>query len=465
MLEGKLDVSAMPRPEFFDGVENTSALTQFARSTAAYVLGFQRTFGVKFYAISPQNELNFETFYNSCTYPQSEQYIAALVALRKEFDKYPELRTIKLIGPEDLLGGDAYGLWEYGKQPQAVDPTIHKNLKYLTEIAKNQEAMDAMDFFCIHGYSADGVTTAGGNPQLWNWWAKGWGASPAEGLPNNVLGFTQYGKKCWMTESSGEAYEWLSPSNGFPKDGAYSIALKIYQALVAGKQSAYIYWQMSDGRASSSEALTDSTQQATSPKFVAMKHFSKFIRPGAQRMDVEITDAPNVLCVAYQDTKTDIRTAVLINTAATESVLDFYAYEAIIPEASVNTTYYTSSPTSLWQQKSSDFIISNLKLPPYSVVTVVAQRPTSVLNKPLTSPLDVNVTITAQQEHVLIRCDELISSVRVYDIMGKLWYSVPVSSGTTTVIVPTAQLASGLLTIEVETDRKQKVVRQFGLTR
>src|SRR6185369_8530846 len=56
---GKLDVSNTPLAVFNDGTGPTSALTQFARCTAAYVKGIQDRYGVKYYAISIQNELNF----------------------------------------------------------------------------------------------------------------------------------------------------------------------------------------------------------------------------------------------------------------------------------------------------------------------------------------------------------------------------------------------------------------------
>lgn len=134
---GRLDVSNTPLQVFNDqsmgGSGPTSALTQFARSTAAYIAGYQRFHKIKFYAISIQNELNFEQFYNSATYPLSSQYITALKIVRAEFDKYPELKDIKIMGPEDLLGGDAYGLWEYGGP-------VHKNLQYLHNIDRDADA-------------------------------------------------------------------------------------------------------------------------------------------------------------------------------------------------------------------------------------------------------------------------------------------------------------------------------------
>ena len=107
---GMLDTSDTPLAVFNDGTGPTSALTQFARSTAAYLRGFQNRYGVHLYAISIQNELNFETFYNSAFYPLSSQYIAALKRVRAELDAYPDLTSIRIIGPEDLLGGDAYGM-------------------------------------------------------------------------------------------------------------------------------------------------------------------------------------------------------------------------------------------------------------------------------------------------------------------------------------------------------------------
>lgn len=166
--------------------------------------------------------MNFEEFYNSCTYPLSAQYIAALKAVRAEFDQYADLAPIKLMGPEDLLGGDAYGMWQYGSGATAV----HKNLQYLQNIAADPVAASALSFFCIHGYASDGVTAAGATPTQWNWWLDGWTTSPAAGIPANAKGTAAYGKKSWMTETSGEAAAWLSPGSGFPNQGAWSIALR-----------------------------------------------------------------------------------------------------------------------------------------------------------------------------------------------------------------------------------------------
>jgi hypothetical protein len=57
----------------------------------------------------------------------SSDYIIALKAVRAELDKYPDLASIQLMGPEDLLGGDACAMWQLG----GGRSTAHKNLQYL----------------------------------------------------------------------------------------------------------------------------------------------------------------------------------------------------------------------------------------------------------------------------------------------------------------------------------------------
>ena len=76
---------------------------------------------------------------------------------------------------------------------------IHKNLQYIQNIEANAEAAKSVDFYCIHGYSSDGVNSAGASPTEWKWWADGWQTSPSAGIPSNVNGFKAYNKKSWMT--------------------------------------------------------------------------------------------------------------------------------------------------------------------------------------------------------------------------------------------------------------------------
>jgi O-glycosyl hydrolase len=365
---GRLDTSGTPRAEFDDGTGPTSALTQFARCTAAYLRGFQQIHKVRFYAISLQNELNFEEFYNSCTYPLSAGYLAALKALRTELDRYPDLAEIRIMGPEDLLGGDAYGLWQYG----GGSTTIHKNLQYLQNLGADPEASAALDFFCIHGYASDGVSAASATPGLWHWWANGWSASPAPGIPSNVKGFTGYGRKSWMTETSGETPVWLAPASGFPGAGAWSLALRIHQALTTGQQSAWVYWQLTDGNATSASTLTSASEGANAPKYAAAKHYFRYIRPGAVRVEATVSGATNLLAAAFvHDTHRTI-TVVMLNTSPDSQNATVQLPSE--PGPFVGIRAFISSDSGYWQPVPAPITSSSVAvtLPGYGVLTLYA---------------------------------------------------------------------------------------------
>ncbi|MDX2195054.1 MAG: BACON domain-containing carbohydrate-binding protein [Cytophagales bacterium] len=376
---GRLDVSNTPLPVFFDGVQNTSALTQYARCLVAYLRGFQNRFNVKFYAISIQNELNFETFYNSAFYPLSSQYITAVVAARREMDKYPDLKDIKIMGPEDLLSGADYALWQYGGGAS----TVHKNLQYLQNIGLDTAATRAVDYFCIHGYAADGVGSAGADPVSWGRWANGWTSSPAPGIPATANGFRFYNKKSWMTETSGEDPAWLYPGSGFPSGGGFGIALNIHQAFTTGHESGYVYWQMADGDANSTGgALTGSSQQANAPKYNAFKHYSKYIRPGAVRINSTVTGTANISISTYIHDANLTYTIVLINSNNASRTVTINIPTS--PFVMTTFTGRTSSNGSLWQA-SSHTVAGNqisVTLPAYGVMTLYGKgtNPLGTLN-------------------------------------------------------------------------------------
>lgn len=341
---GVLDTSDKPLAELADRSGPTSALSQFARITAAYVLGFQRAYGVRFYALSLQNELNFETFYNSCSYPDARGYAAAIKALRKELNRLPELRDIKLIGPEDLLGADAYALWQFG------DPRtpVHKNLQYLATLARDKAAMSALSFVAVHAYANDGVHAAGDDEQMWRWFMDGWSKAPAPGLPEKVEGVRSYGKKSWMTELSGEASVWAPVPGGQLSDSALGLALKIHRGLTVGEQSAWLYWQLVDGEGVRGETLTDSALRARAPKYVAFKHFARHVRPGSCVQPVALDRAHDELAVSAYRHPVHGTTVVLINSSTQPQKLVLDA--ALIGSDVGAIAAYTSNAFMPWQR-------------------------------------------------------------------------------------------------------------------
>jgi hypothetical protein len=286
-------------------------------------------------------------------------------------DKYPDLAGIRIMGPEDLIGGDAYALWQYG----SGGSTVHKNLQYLQNVAADSQAATALGFFCIHGYASDGVSAANATPVSWNWWANGWPGSPAAGIPANVKGFQFYGKKSWMTETSGEAPSWLSPAVGFPNNGAWSIALRIHQALTAGQQSGWVYWQLTDGNPVGAQTLTSSTLTNSSPKYVAAKHFFRYIRPGSMRVNATVLGTTNLLASAYLHETNGTLTVVLINTSsnAQSATLNLPSTPVGIGSLQV----FTSSNSNLWLTSSIPVTggAAPIMVPGYGVVTLYAVAP------------------------------------------------------------------------------------------
>ncbi len=368
---GILDVSGTPLSQLNDGTADTSALTQFARGLAAFLRGFQNTYSVQFSAISIQNELDFEEFYNSAKYPLAAQYVAALLAARAELDQYPDLANIKIIGPEDVIGDDAYALWQYGSGSTEND----KNLKFVQAVEADAGSAAALGGFAIHGYGADGVASAGANAQGWDWWANGWTASPAAGIPANVAGFTSFGLESWMTETSGEDVEWLASSTGdggFPDNGSFSIAVELYDALTTGQESAWLYWQLTDGSPSNDSdvgTLTDATQLANAAKYNAVKHYFRYIRPGAQRVAATVSGGGSVLASAFVLDTAPALTVVLINEATTAATVAM-----TLPATPAVTSFeaHTSSNGSYWQPSTVGVIggTASVPIPGYGVVTL-----------------------------------------------------------------------------------------------
>lgn len=178
-----------------------------------------------------------------------------------------------------------------------------------------------------------------------------------------------------MTETSGENVAWLFPATGFPREGAFSIALNIHQALTTGNESAYVYWQMHDGASNATGAtLTGSIEQANAPKYNAFKHFSKFIRPNSTRLATSITGVANVLSTAYVNNMGNELTIVLINVNSAASNFSIAVPTSIINGQAFNT--FTSRNGSYWQNTTITNIGNSLSIamPAYSVMTLNARN-------------------------------------------------------------------------------------------
>jgi len=290
-------------------IQTPDNLTQFARYVAAYVKGFQQAYGVPLYGVSIQNELRFWQPYPSTVYSPSD-YVNALKAVGAEFAR--DGITTKIMGPEDVGvdGGDITAA----------------QMSYINAVKADPVAKSYLDTYIIHGYAGNGVSPGSSEAN----WADYWNKIAADG------------KQSWMTETSGEQNAWVSfDSSGHP-NGALSVALNMHQALAYGNVNAYVYWQMNDGKAQTQNTL-EGFFDTTSLKYNAAKHYMKFIRPGAVRLDASPDTVTGISVDAFVEPDNSL-TVELINASAvaTQTTIS-------IPNSNyVNFTEYLTTATQPW---------------------------------------------------------------------------------------------------------------------
>jgi O-glycosyl hydrolase len=205
--------------------------------------------------------------------------------------------------------------------------------------------------------------------QAWDWWVRGWSATPQGTLPPSIAGFSAYGKRSWMTETSGDQTFWPTPAMGAAQQGALHVAIKIHHALTAGAESAWLHWQFAEDRASEF-SLTDREQGANGAKYVAAKHFFKPIRPDAKRIEASAS-APSLLVSAYLHEADQTLTVVAINTGTTDQVAPISVQG--LTGRLIGLRTYTSSPAARWQVGQANPEQPAVTVPAYGIVTLQAQ--------------------------------------------------------------------------------------------
>jgi O-glycosyl hydrolase len=114
------------------------------------------------------------------------------------------------------------------------------------------------------------------------------------GWDNNPNGLASDGKQNWWVETGDGGGAWRTGlASG--QNPAITVALKMQNALVYSDAAAYIYWQFADGGTTSpGQYGLVGTAQVTNPtaskKYDAFMQFSRYIRPGAQRIDAVFSD-------------------------------------------------------------------------------------------------------------------------------------------------------------------------------
>ncbi|MGA2061522.1 MAG: LamG-like jellyroll fold domain-containing protein [Thermoguttaceae bacterium] len=275
------------------GRVNPDMWTEWAEYVLSDVKAWEQMAGVPMYAFSFQNEPNVPTSYNSCTFdiiandvnnPSAgstqghwDIYGDAVQALATELAANPDITT-KFFGPElSQLGG--------GSSLTSCNPYNLGNYNAVRQDLISRGLLDVLDGWATHEYT----NASGGDAALWDAWYNG-SAHAANIISNgtsNTLdwlgptpGIAGDNKEIWQTETDGEANTWT-------KDGAMSYGLKIQNALVYGHVSGYTVWDLVSYNVGDSYGmvdLADINNPTNSYKYDAMKQFSRYINPGAQRI-------------------------------------------------------------------------------------------------------------------------------------------------------------------------------------
>lgn len=253
--------------------EDPQTLDQYGKYIAGWVAGFEDAYGTPFHAVSLQNESTFENPFDSMTFVRDQdgerdhdQYALGLKAVKDAWQQFN--LDVKIMGPH---------IANVGSNPENPNNLRRQDLM-LVGVKNHSDAtlIDFLDYYNANFYNGIGegaVKNVAGFVQGGDAVAAGeWGYHTPPGTVDD-------GKGYWYSETSGESADW---------PGAIHVALKMHNALVHGQASAYVYWQFLDGGDVDQYTLLDAAHlddPESSKKYAAYKHFSRYVRPGAIRLD------------------------------------------------------------------------------------------------------------------------------------------------------------------------------------
>ncbi len=316
----------------------------YANQLARYVASMSLNYGVNIYALSIQNESDFNTTnYESCVWTAQQihdfvPYLSAALAASNA-------ASTKIMIPECMHWQSNTNLYTTAMNDPAVAP--------LVGIIANHN-YDGIDF-------NHGATTA-----------------PVP-LPS-------YGKATWETEvSTGASFD------GSISDGLYWGG-RIHQFMTVAQANAWHYWWLIDGNADANGGLTDQSGNPAKRMYV-LGNFSRFVRPGYYRIGVSNNTSPLQIS-AYKDTTNRTFAIVSINPTTT-NITQVFNLNGFTVASSV-TPWLTSASASLAAQAAVTVgggVFTNV-IPAQSVVTLVG-----VADVANAAPTDLSLSCATLAEH------------------------------------------------------------------
>jgi O-glycosyl hydrolase len=196
--------------------------------------------GVPFYAVSPGNEVQFSQSFESCVWDGKD--FATIITMLRKMLTAEGYGHVKIFGPETMTSH----LYEGGTG------------SYVKAVLESPPALKAIDVFATHGYE-DGVKEEMSATSSGRFWKL----------------IEKTGKPFWITEGGTGGHDWPAPIQK-------GIGNALHNALVGGNCSAFLPWQITERNKSTHGIMV---MDGYTPKTYTAMHYSKFIKPGARRID------------------------------------------------------------------------------------------------------------------------------------------------------------------------------------
>jgi hypothetical protein len=202
--------------------------------------------------------------------------------------------------------------------------------------------------------------------------------------------------------------------------------------MTAGQQSGWAYWQFTDGNPVGASTLTDATQRANAAKYIAAKHFFRFIRPNAVRVSVSVTNAPSLNASAYLSASNTALTVVLVNSDTNPATVQVQA--PAVPSGLTSFQSFTSDTNALWASNSVMITsgIATVMIPAYGICTLFGQ--------PVAVPVPPAIVQLPQNTNVAAGANVAFSCTATGDALLSYQWSfngLPIAAATSTTLVLT----------------------------
>jgi O-glycosyl hydrolase len=244
---------------------------------AEYLVGVIRLFkeqvGLDLYAISLQNEPEFNEPYASCKV-SGQEFMEIIKLVGQRFEQ--EGITTKIILPEDIC---TVSSWVEGK---------------IFPVKNDPEAAQYFDIMAIHNYDPDGIQVSGSGSDKWNEMRSIFESTDASEL--------------WMSETSGFVNEWYGKKEKdymhgtwIFKPGAFEVAGVMHNAFRYGRINAWTGFG------------DELSRDLKRPNIIGiLKQFTAFVEPGSVMIGSQ-SDNAEVLTLAFRNPGEESLTVLLIN--------------------------------------------------------------------------------------------------------------------------------------------------------